>query len=249
MQDFKTYMMQRYEMTDLGLLHHFLGMGIIQSEDYIFIHQKKYASTLLKRFGLQDCKPVGIPLVPADKLKRDYESGAANEAEYKKLVGSLLYLTTTRPDIMYVACLLARFMHSPTNKHYGTTKRVLSDWFGSEDYMKSTSGYAFTFSSGVFSWASVKQQCVALSTAEAEYVSALEATVQATWLRLVLEDFGEMQTMATPLNCDNLIHCYHKESDLSSENQTHKPEVSLHQRSSTTWCNQLDSLSYKGASS
>ena len=229
MQDFKTDMMQRYEMTDLGLLHHFLGMGIIQSEDYIFIHQKKYASTLLKRFGLQDCKPVGIPLVPADKLKRDDESGASNEAEYRKLVGSLLYLTATRPDIMYAACLLARFMHSPTNKHYGTAKRVLryvqgtldfgleykkgegsvlvgfcdSDWSGSEDDMKSTSGYAFTFGSGVFSWASVKQQCVALSTAEAEYVSASEATAQATWLRFVLEDFGEMQTVATPLNCDN----------------------------------------------
>ncbi|CAL9010923.1 unnamed protein product [Prunus brigantina] len=211
MQDFKTDMMQRYEMTDLGLLHHFLGMGIIQSEDFIFIHQKKYASTHLKKFGLQDCKPVGIPLVPADKLKRDDESGAANEAEYRKLVGSLLYLTATRPDMMYAACLLARFMHSPTNKHYGTAKRVLryvqgfcdSDWSGSEDDMKSTSGYAFTFGSGVFSWASVKQQCVALSTAEAEYVSASEATAQATWLRFVLEDFGEMQTVATPLNCDN----------------------------------------------
>ncbi|CAL9009981.1 unnamed protein product [Prunus brigantina] len=207
MQDFKTDMMQRYEMTYLGLLHHFLGMGIIQSEDYIFIHQKKYASTLLKKFGLQDCKPVGFPLVLADKLRKDDESGAANEVEYRKLVGSLLYLIATRPDIMYAACLLARFMHSPTNKHYGTAKRILryvqgfcdSDWSGSEEDMKSTSGYAFTFGSGVFSWASVKQQCVALSIAEAEYVSASEATAQATWLRFVLEDF----TVATPLNCDN----------------------------------------------
>ncbi|KAM1285869.1 hypothetical protein EV1_028411 [Malus domestica] len=69
--------------------------------------------------------------------------------------------------------------------------------------MKSTSGYAFTFGSGVFSWSSVKQQCVALSTAEAEYISASEATAQATWLRFVLEDFGEMQTVATPMHCDN----------------------------------------------
>ncbi|CAL8178044.1 unnamed protein product [Prunus armeniaca] len=150
-----------------------------------------------------DCKSVGIPVVPADKLKRDSESGAANEAEYRKLVGSLLYLTATRPDIMYVVCLLGRFMHSPTNKHYGIAKRILSDWFGLEDDMNSTSGYAFTFGRGVFSWAYVKQQCVAISTAEAEYVRASEATAQATWLRFVLEDFGEMQTVATPLNCDN----------------------------------------------
>ncbi|BBN67359.1 transposable element gene [Prunus dulcis] len=67
---------------------------------------------------------------------------------------------------------------------------------GSEDDMRSTSGYAFTFGSGVFSWASVKQQCVALSTAEAEYISASEATAQATWLRFVLEDFGEIDLVA-----------------------------------------------------
>ncbi|KAM1049175.1 hypothetical protein ACFX2C_028302 [Malus domestica] len=130
---------------------------------------------------------------------------------------------------MYAASLLARFIHCPTNKHLGTAKRVLryikgtldygleyvkgknamligfcdSDWGGSVDDSKSTSGYAFSFGSGVFSWASVKQNCVALSTAEAEYISASEATAQAIWLRFVLEDFGEMQTEATPVHCDN----------------------------------------------
>ncbi|KAI5343593.1 hypothetical protein L3X38_011469 [Prunus dulcis] len=130
---------------------------------------------------------------------------------------------------MYASSLLARFMHCPTNKHYGTAKRVLryiqgtldygmeyvkgrnamligycdSDWSGSVDDSKSTSGYAFSFGSGVFAWASVKQNCVALSTAEAEYISASEATAQAIWLRFVLEDFGEFQAKATPLHCDN----------------------------------------------
>ncbi|CAL2276373.1 unnamed protein product [Prunus armeniaca] len=229
LQEFKSDMMQKYEMTDLGLLHHFLGMGVIHSDNCIFLHQRKYASTLLQKFGLQECKSVSIPLVPNDKLRKDDDSGAADEAQYQKLVGSLLYLTATKPDIMYATCLLSRFMHCPTNKHYGTAKRVLryiqgtlhfgleykrgeetiligfcdSDWSGSEDDMRSTSGYAFTFGNGVFSWTSVKQQCVALSTAEAEYISASEATAQATWLRFVLEDFGEMQAVATPLNCDN----------------------------------------------
>ncbi|KAB2622242.1 hypothetical protein D8674_024424 [Pyrus ussuriensis x Pyrus communis] len=176
-----------------------------------------------------NCKSVHTPLVPSDKLRKEDGSGNADEAQYRQIVGSLLYLTATRPDIMYVAYLLARFMHCPTNKHYGTAKRVLryvqgtldfgleykkgegtllmgycdSDWSGSEDDMKSTSGYAFTFGNGIFSWSSVKQQCVALSAAEAEYISASEATAQATWLRFVLEDFGEMQTVATPMNCDN----------------------------------------------
>ncbi|CAL9004079.1 unnamed protein product [Prunus brigantina] len=203
-------MMHKYEMTDLGLLHHFLGMGVMQTEDCIFIHQRKYASNLLKRFGLQDCKPVSIPLVPHDKLRKDDDSGAADEAQYRKIVGSLLYLTATRPDIMYAACLLARFMHCPTNKHYGTAKRVLRYIQGTLDfcleYKKGEGSVLVGFCDsdcGIFSWASVKQQCVALSTAEAEYVSASEATTQATWLRFVLEDFGEMQTAATPMNCDN----------------------------------------------
>ncbi|CAL2234198.1 unnamed protein product [Prunus armeniaca] len=228
--EFKEDMMAKYEMTDLGLLHHFLGMGVIQSESSIFLHQKKYASTLLNKFGLTECKYVSTPLVATEKLAKDDGSGAANEEHYRSIVGSLLYLTATRPDIMYASSLLARFMHCPTNRHYGTAKRVLryvkgtldygleyvkgrksiligycdSDWGGSVGDCKSTSGYAFTFGSGVFSWASVKQNCVALSTAEAEYISVAEATTQAIWLRFVLEDFGELQTEATPLHCDNI---------------------------------------------
>ncbi|BBG96386.1 transposable element gene [Prunus dulcis] len=130
---------------------------------------------------------------------------------------------------MFAASLLARFMHNPTKKHMGTAKRVLryvqgtinygiaydkgkgavligycdSDWSGSEDDMRSTSGYAFNLGSGAFSWASIKQSSVALSTAEAEYMSAAEATAQAMWLRFVLSDFGEEQVEPTQLLCDN----------------------------------------------
>ncbi|KAM1223589.1 hypothetical protein ACFX2G_043549 [Malus domestica] len=229
LDEFKEDMKDKYEMTDLGVLHHFLGMGVIQTDTSIFIHQRKYASSLLDKFGLKECKPVSIPLITSEKLSKDDGSGAANEEQYRKIVGSLLYLTATRPDIMYAASLLARYMHCPTNKHYGTAKRVLryvrgtldyglkyekgkktvligfcdSDWGGSLEDSKSTSGYAFSFGSGVFSWASVKQHCVALSTAEAEYISASKATAQAIWLRFVLEDFGELQVDATPLQCDN----------------------------------------------
>ncbi|CAL8990056.1 unnamed protein product [Prunus brigantina] len=230
LEDFKKDMKEKYEMTDLGLLHHFLGMGVIQTPTSIFIHQKKYATTLLNRFSLSECKPVSIPLVTSEKLSKNDGSGLASEEQYRRIVGSLLYLTATRPDIMFAASLLARFMHCPTSKHLGTAKRILryvkgtldygleyvkgkgavligycdSDWSGSVDDSKSTSGYAFSFGSGVFAWASVKQNCVALSTAEAEYISASEATTQAIWLRFVLEDFGELQTEATPLHCDNI---------------------------------------------
>ncbi|XP_017185001.1 secreted RxLR effector protein 161-like [Malus domestica] len=137
-----------------------------------------------------------------DMMNRNDGSESTDEGVYRHIVGNLLYLTATRPDIMFPVSLLARFMHSHSKKHLGTAKRVLryiqgtidfgiefekrkkavfigycdSDWSGSEDDMKSTSEYAFTFGSGVFSWASVKQHSLALSTAETEYVSAAEAT-------------------------------------------------------------------------
>jgi transposase InsO family protein len=230
LNEFKREMMQRYEMSDLGLLHHFLGMGILQTNRGVFIHQGKYAKSLLSKFGLDDCKPVSIPLATGEKLKKKDGSELADESLYRRIVGSLLYLTATRPDLMYAASLLSRFMTGPTKIHMGAAKRVLryvqgtlsygieyvreqsatligfcdADWAGSEDDSRSTSGYAFSFGSGAFSWSSVKQNTVALSTAEAEYVSASEATAQAIWLRFVLDDFGEMQAEATPLFCDNM---------------------------------------------
>ncbi|XP_021800375.1 uncharacterized protein LOC110744695 [Prunus avium] len=171
--EYKREMMQRYEMPDLGLLHHFLGMGILQIDQGVFIHQSKYVKSLLVKFGLEDCKPVSIPLPTGEKLKKVDESELADEGLYRKIVGSLLYLTATRPNLMYAASLLSRFMNSPTKKHLGVARMA-----GREDDSRSTSGYAFSFGSGAFSWAYVKQNTVALSTAEAEYVSASEATSQ-----------------------------------------------------------------------
>ncbi|KAI5344147.1 hypothetical protein L3X38_012024 [Prunus dulcis] len=212
-------MMQHYEMTDLGLLYHFLGMGVVQTDKHIFLHHKKYALKVIEKFGLKDCKSMVTPLVANERLYKEDGREAANESEYRQIVGSLLYLIATRPDIMFASSWLDRFIHNPTRKHMGTAKRVLryiqgtldfgtefikgktatllgycdSDWAGSEDDRRSTSGYAFTLGSGMFSWASIRQNTVALSNAEAEYVSAAEATSQAKWLRFVLEDFGEEQ--------------------------------------------------------
>ncbi|KAI5317658.1 hypothetical protein L3X38_037365 [Prunus dulcis] len=196
LNEFKKDTKEKYEMTDLGLLHHFLGMGVIQTDLRIFIHQRKYASSLLNKFGLNDCKPVSTPLVATEKLIKDDGSGAANEEKYTKLVG-------TKRVLRYVQGTLDYGLMYQKGKKAVLVGYYDNDWGGSIEDSKSTSGYAFSFGSGVFSWASVKQSCVALSFAEAEYVSALEATTQAIWLRFVLEDFGELQTEATPLKCDN----------------------------------------------
>ncbi|KAI5334134.1 hypothetical protein L3X38_024267 [Prunus dulcis] len=107
LEECRKCMMKHYEMTDLGLLHHLLGMGILQTEKSIFIHQKKYAQKLIEKFGLKDCKAVATPFAINERLNKIDGSEAANEGEYRQIVGSLLYLTATRPDVMFAASLLA----------------------------------------------------------------------------------------------------------------------------------------------
>ncbi|KAI5310989.1 hypothetical protein L3X38_026278 [Prunus dulcis] len=188
---------------------------------------EEFKEDMMNKYEMTDL--VSTPLVPTEKLKRQDEGELVDEETYRKIVGSLLYLKATRPDIMYSTSLLARFMHGPSKKHFGAARRVLryvqgtldfgieyesgkkamligfcdSDWGGSEDDMKSKSGYAFPFGSRAFSWASMKQNSVVLSIAEAGYVSAAEETTQAIWLRFVLGDFGEEQIEATLIMCDN----------------------------------------------
>lgn len=126
--------MKKYEMKDLSLLYHFLGMGIVQSGHEIFIIKMKYTLTLLEKFDLKDCKPVSIHLAMNDKLKKGDGSQPADEIVYRKIVESILYLITTRPDIMFAGNLLSRFVHNPTKKHFGTVKRVLIYIQGTIDY-------------------------------------------------------------------------------------------------------------------
>ena len=228
-EEFKDDMAQKYEMSDMGLLRHFLGMEIYQEEETIFICQKIYAEKILKKFNMLGCNPVSTPLIMGEKLKKEDGGKAADVTYYRSLIGNLLYLTATRPDLMYAASLLSRFMQSPSHFHLGAAKRVLryvqgttdlglsfqknhalnlvgycdSDLGGSLDDMKSTSGYCFSFGSAIFSWLSKKQQSVAQSSAEAEYISASVATSQAIWLRKILADLGHHQIEGTVLYCDN----------------------------------------------
>ena len=206
---FKQELQAEFEMSDLGEMNFFLGMEFSQFDAGIFISQKKYALEILKKFHMERCKPVTTPLVVNEKLSKNEEDDKADAFVYRSIIGSLLYLSATRPDLMFTSSLLSRFMHSPSQTHLGAAKRALryirgttdyglwfskneseklkgyadSDWAGSSDDAKSTSGYMFSLGSGVFSWNSKKQDVVAQSSAEAEYISAAAAANQAIWLR------------------------------------------------------------------
>jgi hypothetical protein len=115
--DFKNAMKTKFEMTDLGLMKYFLGIEVDQSDDGIFICQTNYANEVLKRFKMLNCKLVATPMVIGIKLSMYDEGSYVDPTLYKRLVGSLMYLTTTRPDIMFVVSLISRFMETPKSTH------------------------------------------------------------------------------------------------------------------------------------
>ena len=176
--EFKLDMMQVFEMTDLGLMTYFLGMEIKQGKDQVFICQRKYAKEILKKFIMEDCKEMSTPMNQKEKLSKYDGAEKVEETYFRSLIGCLMYLTATRPDILYVVSVLSRITHYASEVHLKAVKRVVryikgtvdygvkfqkipnmklfgysdSDWGGSLDDMKSTSGYCFSLGSGSFSW-------------------------------------------------------------------------------------------------
>ena len=117
MSSFKCLMMQVFEMTDLGKIKFFLGIEVSQQGDCIFISQKKYALEILKRFGMIESCEVNSPIVPGSKLSKDTDGAATDESFYKQIIGSLMYLTSTCPNLVYSVRLINIYMARPTELH------------------------------------------------------------------------------------------------------------------------------------
>ena len=132
--EFKSYMKNKFEMTDLGLLHFFLGLEVCQTDGGIFISQKKYAKDLLKKFGMINCKPATTLMNVNEKLQQNDGAEMADVQRFKSLVGGLIYLTHTRPDISYSIGVISRFMQHPSRDHFGAAKRVMRYIAGTIEY-------------------------------------------------------------------------------------------------------------------
>jgi len=191
--DFKLNMMQAFKMTGLGLMIFFLGMEIKQHENEFFICKKNMQGRFKRNFKLEDCKQVNTPMNKKEKLSKDDGVDAVNETRYKSLTGCFMYLTKTRPDILYVVSVLSRFVHCPNKEHLKVTKRVVR---------KSTSGYCFSLGLGIFSWCSKKQETIVQSTAEAGFIVATVALNQVLWLKKIIIDLIE-QNGSTKVFVDN----------------------------------------------
>ena len=199
-------------MSMMGELNFFLGLQIKQLKEGIFINQSKYTKEILRKFGLQDAKSYSTPMSATCKLDKDENGKKVDQKTYRGMIGSLLYLTTSRPDIMYSTCICARFQSDPRESHLGAVKRILrylkgtqniglwyarnstltlngytdSDFAGCKIDRKSTSGACQFLGSNFISWFSKKQHSVALSTAKAEYVAIDGCCAQILWIKMQL---------------------------------------------------------------
>ncbi|WVZ98807.1 hypothetical protein U9M48_044188 [Paspalum notatum var. saurae] len=226
--EFGDMMSREFEMSMIGELNFFLGFQIKQVKGGIFIHQEKYCRDLLKKFKMGDCKPISTPMSTNEHLDADVDGKPVDQSTYRSMIGSLLYLTASRPDIMFSVCLCARFQAAPKESHLTAVKRILrylkhtpsiglwypegaklellgysdSDFAGYRVDRKSTSGGCHLLGRSLVSWSSKKQNCVALSTAEAEYIAAGACCAQILYMKQSLLDFGVV-CGSVPLLCDN----------------------------------------------
>nr|KAJ0217090.1 hypothetical protein LSAT_V11C300105640 [Lactuca sativa] len=190
-KEFAEIMSQRFETSMMGKMTFFLGLEVQQQKSGISICQSKYISDLLVKYSLSDCKSASTPVSKIDKMHADPTGTDFNHSLYRGMIGSLLYLTTSRPDIMFGTILYARFQANPKESHLMAVK-----------HKKSTSGGCHFLGNRLISWSSKKQTSVAISTAEAEYVAAGRCCAQLLWIQNQLLDYG-IKFSKTPIYCDN----------------------------------------------
>ena len=232
---FKALINNRFVMEDLGECKFFLGMRLKWNREKrtITLTQEKYINSMLIEYGMDDCRPTSMPMIPNTHLvpateaeKEDFSKSGEN---YRRAVGLLNYLVLcTRPDLAFVASQLAQYLDCPGTIHWLAFKRVLrylkntvnvgltlgggpitlevysdSDYAGCPVGRRSVTGYCTVVAGGCVSWRSRKQTTVATSSTEVEYRAAYEGAQEAIWLRQLLADLGYPQSKPTTLYCDN----------------------------------------------
>lgn len=225
----KSMLSQTFHMKDLGPVSYFLGIEIYRSVDGFFLSQRKYVTDILQEYGMLRARPLQLPMDTHLKLTQDKGEVLSDPTPYQRLVGRLIYLTITRPDIAFTVQLLTQFMQRPTTVHMQTAKRLLrylvgsisqgillasssaaqltaycdSDWASCPITRRSTTGYCIFLGQSPISWKAKKQHVVARSSAEAEYRSMALTTCEVTWLSALLKDIGIKNLPPTILKCDN----------------------------------------------
>ena len=221
-------MTSKFEMSMKGELKFFLGFEVKQYREGTFIKQAKYTQDMLKRFTMTELKPYKSPMSTSVDLHTDTEGNDVDQKLYHSMIGSLLYLCASRPDIMFSVGKCARYQAAPKESHLVAVKRIFryllhtpnfglwypkgsifhlmgysdADYAGEKKDRKSTSGSCQFLGRSLVCWSSKKQNCVALSTTEAEYISAASCCAQLLWMVQTMKDYG-INFTKVPLFCDN----------------------------------------------
>ncbi|GKD05478.1 ribonuclease H-like domain-containing protein, partial [Tanacetum coccineum] len=224
---------QEFSMTDMGSLTYFLGISITHDSSRLFLSQKKYVLEILDRAHMVNCNPSRTPIDTEYKLGSDGDP-VCDPTLYRSLVGSLQYLTFTRPDISYVVQQVCLYMHDPREPHFFVLKRILryvrgtldyglqlfsssttklvaysdSDWAGCPITRRSTSGYCVFLGKNLLSWFSKCQSTPSRFSDEAEYHGVANAVAESCWLGNLLRELHNPLTSATLVYCDNVSVVY-----------------------------------------
>jgi hypothetical protein len=210
--EFSKIMTDRFEMSMMEVLTFFLGFQIKQAKEGTFISQMKYTHDILKKFGMDKAKPIKMPMGTNGHPDLDLGGTSVDQKVYCFMIGSLLYLCASRPDIMLSVCMCARFQAAPKDCHLRAVKRIMrylvlipnlglwypkgshfellrysdTDYAGCKVDRKSTSSTCQFVGRSLVSWYSKKQNSIALSMAEAEYVTAGSCCAQLLWMRRII---------------------------------------------------------------
>ncbi|XP_031096829.1 uncharacterized protein LOC116001068 [Ipomoea triloba] len=228
-KDLKVFLENAFKIKDLGTLGYFLGIEAQMSDSGLNICQRKYALDILSEAGFLECKPVNTPMVPGYHLAHGDGNVLEDVTTYRRLIGRLLYLTATRPDISYAIQQLSQFVDAPTDKHLTAAHRVLryikgtpgqglfypknnslqlsafsdSDWAACVESRRSITGYCVFLGSALISWKSKKQATVSRSSSEAEYRALASSVCEAQWIMYLLTDLQLSLPKPATVFCDN----------------------------------------------
>ena len=226
----KEALAREFKIKDLGEMKYFLGMEVARSKQGIYISQRKYILDLLNETGMLGCPPSDTP-IRADKISDEVNLGkAVDMGKYQRMVGKLIYLAHTRPDIAFAVSMVSQHSHDPKQKHLDEVYRILrylkgspgrgllfkktdkqgveiftdADWAGDKEDRKSTSGYATFVWGNLVTWRSKKQTVVARSSAEAEFRAVALGICEGIWIKRVLEELRMNFDLPIKMYCDNM---------------------------------------------
>lgn len=225
----KQCLSEQFMMSDLGPLSYFLGIEVTNTEDGYYLSQHRYIDDLITRSGLTDTKTATTPMELHVQLRSTEGVLLEDPSRYRQIVGSLVYLTITRPDIAHIVHVLSQFVSAPTSVHYSHLLRVLrylrgtasrqlfyarssqlhlhaysdSTWASDPMDRRSITGYCIFLGTSLIAWKSKKQTAVSRSSTESELRALATTTSEIVWLRWLLSDLGVECKDPTPLLCDN----------------------------------------------